>query len=713
MWDVIGDGEITTIADYATKHFEREGRPLRVAVDEAGWRFNNLTPDQVAKIREKEAAANPIEKTILWRILRLMKLNVQLIFVFDGPRRPWKRGRKGGGGNPAEYFERVKLLEQLLDHLKIPRHRVPAEAEAECAKMQQAGIVDVVWSDDSDTMMFGATCQMEAHKVNGKRVEGYIRVYRAGDLLAKYDFDDQSLVLFAMLSGGDYNVKGLPGCGPKTAEPFCRRETGLARELCAADKRSFPVWRARLADVMRSRNKTIEMPADFPDLKALNHYRNPTVSAPEQLQNLRGLRRGWDMEIDQMKLRVLLRQRFNIWTRGFLKHIGPIFVVQNLARCKSDETRVNNMRFDIKLKRVTKRKTDDGAEQPAPSETKITFYPLTAVDIDLSREPEEEDWTVLGTKAVPRFDPAAPVEAEILACFLKHGLPEGALEAPEPRAKPRKKKTATDPAPSTQSTNADVPTTNPTGTSASPYQSNPPLSTSVPKKRGRPKKDKTQADPEAAPTRRKKSKTKAAEAPPPATFRAARSIVFKPSTTIDIDESSSEDVLFIEQEAPAVNTSRQILGQDKVPPTSTTAIDLGKSSSDDELPALDIARPMAPPTASRQASSHNSDLLTATATCFHDIDSGDELPDLLYAHPPASQIVASRGRPSGSSKGILVAEAAMTPGEPISPATLRALRVASFAAPTSSNQTATSVASAPVARVTPRMPAQRVVIDLT
>ena len=203
MWEVIGDGEIITIADYATRHFEKEGRPLRIAVDEAGWRFANLTPDQVAKIREKEAAANPIEKTILWRILRLMKLNVQLIFVFDGQKRPWKRNRRGGAGNPKENYERTKLLEQLLDHLKIPCHRAPAEAEAECAKMQQMGVVDAVWSDDSDTMMFGATCQMEAHKVNGRRVEGYVRIYRSEDLLAKFDFDHQSLVLFVMLAGGD------------------------------------------------------------------------------------------------------------------------------------------------------------------------------------------------------------------------------------------------------------------------------------------------------------------------------------------------------------------------------------------------------------------------------------------------------------------------------------------------------------------------------
>ena len=55
LWDIIGDGEVVAIADLATEHFRRTGRSFRVAVDEAGWRFNNLTDAQVARIRESES----------------------------------------------------------------------------------------------------------------------------------------------------------------------------------------------------------------------------------------------------------------------------------------------------------------------------------------------------------------------------------------------------------------------------------------------------------------------------------------------------------------------------------------------------------------------------------------------------------------------------------------------------------------------------------
>ncbi|KAK6436198.1 hypothetical protein LTR95_007609 [Oleoguttula sp. CCFEE 5521] len=545
LWEVIGDGEVTTIADFATKHFETEGRPLRIAVDEAGWRFNNLTDAQVAQIREKEAAANPIEKTIIWRILRLMKLNIQMIFVFDGARRPWKRGRRGGG---KVDYERIKLLEQTLDHLKVPRHRAPAEAEAECAKMQQAGIVDVVWSDDSDCFMFGATCQMEAHKVGGKRVEGHVRVHYADRILAKHDLDAESLVLFAMLSGGDYNVTGVPGCGPQAAKLLSRRALGVANELCRVEKREFPAWRVKLEDAMRSVNKLAQLPPGFPDLKALNHYRRPTISSLEQIQSLRGLRRGWEQQVDQRKLRILLRQRYNIWTKGYIKHLAPIFMTKHLAQCNSDEVRRDNdSRFDIKLKHTRKKKHDAGEDQPAASEAKVTFNPLPAVEIDINGEPEGEDWSIWKTKDGVHYDPAERIECEVLTCVLHHGLPPGSLQEPEFVArKPRKKSTAAE-----QATNSVADDPHETAivlpldirhdsSSALPTASQ--TSSTTTKKCGRPPKAKSAASDAGPPSkkRRKAAPASIQEHQPVASFRHARTVEFKKPTVIDLDGSDSE-----------------------------------------------------------------------------------------------------------------------------------------------------------------------------
>lgn len=90
---------------------------------------------------------------MFYRICRLLALNVQLLFVFDGPSRPWKRGRRGG--NRPHYEER-RLLKELLRYFRIPHHEAPGEAEAECARLEQLGVVDAVFSQDSDSLMFGS-----------------------------------------------------------------------------------------------------------------------------------------------------------------------------------------------------------------------------------------------------------------------------------------------------------------------------------------------------------------------------------------------------------------------------------------------------------------------------------------------------------------------------------------------------------------------------
>ncbi|KAK5700682.1 hypothetical protein LTR97_005199 [Elasticomyces elasticus] len=402
LWDTLNDAaEVVHIAEYAARHFEQHKRPLRIAVDESCWRFTNLTPKQVERIREGEPAANPVEKTILWRALNLMKLNIPLIFVSDGPRKPWKRAKRGGGLIDREL---TKLLHQMLDHLKLPRHQAPSEAEAECAAMQKRGLVDA------------------AHKIGKDRVKDHIKVFTAERLRNKLDFDADSFILFALLSGGDYCTKGLPGCGPQTA----RLENQLQR------------WREALQKLLRLHRNSANVPAGFPDFKALKNYRDPIISTPEQLDNLRGLRQGWDRPIDQRKLRILLRDRFHFGTREYLKHIAPIYLARALARA-APEQRVENLQYGVVLKRTQKRKTVDGEEAPAKAMRKVMFLAAPAVEINLSEPPPEEDWSAWDGKDGTRYDPQRPIEGEVLDCFLRHGLPEDALiTAPPPTRKKRK-----------------------------------------------------------------------------------------------------------------------------------------------------------------------------------------------------------------------------------------------------------------------------------
>ncbi|KAM0706851.1 hypothetical protein Q7P35_006181 [Cladosporium inversicolor] len=494
LWEVIGRGDLVSLAQYATDHYKQHGRPLRVAVDEPGWRFNNLTPAQVTFIRSKEPAANPIEKNIMWRILHLMKYNIQLVWIFDGPRRPWKRNKRGGGGSPKDERERIQLTCQLLDHLKVPHHHAPAEAEAECARMQRLGIVDAVWSDDGDTLMFGATCVFSAHKEGKSWSQDKIRVVQAEKILAEHDLDHESLVAWAMLAGGDYNTAGLPSCGPQITRLISRKQHGLGHALCQAPEYDLPAWRSRLEEVLRLEGKRLLVPPTFPDFNALGHYCRPVVTSDDVLHDLNYLKSDWDPKIDQVKLRVLLRRRFNIWTKGFMKHVAPVFMIRQLARCPSHDGALSgNLKYDIQLKKTRTKKAGPGEDhaQPTQLEKKITFYPLPAVDIDISEPPGPggEDWSIW-EKNGSHYDPAEHVECNVLSCFLEHGLPEGFLVAPEPPKRQRKQNPST-------VTDQDESGVAPTPPRAADL-ANSVTAESVTKKRGRPKKIPTSASTDAA-----------------------------------------------------------------------------------------------------------------------------------------------------------------------------------------------------------------------
>lgn len=450
LWDVLGKGEEYAIADYAAAHWKKHKRPLRIAVDEACWRFNNLTDEQVARIREGEPAANPNEKVILWRILSLWQLNIQLLFVTDGLQRPGKKrwGKSGGRGGGKVDAEVMKMLHQMFDRLHVPYHRAPGEAEAECARLQQLNVVDAVWSDDGDCLMFGCTTLIKAHRnAAGQKDWNRIQVYRTEMILPPLDFDTDSLVMFAVVAGGDYDDKGLPGCGHQKAKRLVQRNVGLAHGLRRCEsKADFTAWRLQFAATLREMAYKMVIPPTFPHLKALDGYRNPAVSEDERCRNLRGLHvkdggwEWWESQMDQTKLRVVLRSHYNLQTRGFLKHLAPVFLARALTRNVTPDRREENLSHEIVLRRTMNKKGKNGEDLGQPSEINIKFKPEALVQINLSVRPPEEDWSsTVRDDGIP-YDPRKHIDGQMLSCFLTHGLPEGALDKTLPSQKKKGKK---------------------------------------------------------------------------------------------------------------------------------------------------------------------------------------------------------------------------------------------------------------------------------
>jgi Holliday junction resolvase YEN1 len=275
------------------------------------------------------------------RVCNLLTLNVELVFVFDGPDVPPKRGR-------VQYGRRVnhedrKLLKEMLLNFGIPYLDAPGEAEAQCCHLASMGLVDAVWSQDSDCLMFGCQLWLRDHRVPDEegfdnRNKGHtskaakiVRVVRATDLQQKQRLRREGCVLFAMLAGGDYNLIGLARCGAATA--LKAAQSGLGIRLCDAKSQDdCNRWRERvLVPYFRNTKVQIVVPADFPSFKVLQWYNKPKVLAESVLRNNPQLRPDYTRKLREKDLLVVMIQRFNRWGKGYMDWISKTMLTQYLA----------------------------------------------------------------------------------------------------------------------------------------------------------------------------------------------------------------------------------------------------------------------------------------------------------------------------------------------------------------------------------------------
>lgn len=380
---------------------------------------------------------------MFYRICRFLTLNIQLVFVFDGPSRPWKRGKRGGG--KIDYPER-DILKEVLRHFGIPYHEAPGEAEAECARMQILGLVDAVWSQDSDCLMFGCTLwirddrvvkvkgEQDRSKENTEKSKKTARVVRAKDLKDRLAIDREGLVLFAMLVGGDYDTKGLPGCGPSIALQAVGQGIGQSLCLCQS-QRDCSTWSMQLAEFLRtnSRGRSLDVPMAFPDFKTLQKYYSPKVSSDEVLLNNAKLNLDYVRPIHELKLLEATGAHFNMWGKFYMNWVGPILLTRYLSSKEISSPR--ELVHDIRL---TKRrvKKSDNALPVRVLERKLTFSPFGVSSLSKKDFEGDRSGYWIGAKDVP-FDPEHRVECELPEYWLRKILPLDVLEPPSPAPKQR------------------------------------------------------------------------------------------------------------------------------------------------------------------------------------------------------------------------------------------------------------------------------------
>lgn len=365
---------------------------MRVAIDAAIWNFQN---------QSAQGGKNPALRTLFFRLLKLLALPLQPIFVYDGKNKPLtKRGKtvtRYGTCIPNE------LSKNLVARFQFPHHTAPGEAEAECAFLQKNGIVDAVMSQDVDAIMFGSTLTLRdwsKEGTKGNKTPTHVNVLDLVKIKETSGLDPAGMILVALLSGGDYH-DGVPGFGPALACSIARAGFGdeMIDLVLNDDAEGMREWRERLQYELRTnesgyfskRHKTIDLPADFPDQTVLRYYLEPAVSKKEDLRKLEARWvQWWAKDIDVQELRQYTGITFDWMYKGGAKRFIRCFA-QPLLQHRLKTRKVDGR--DFSRENITERRqhfVSDGIP-----ELRLSAIPGNVVGIDLDAEEENPEYADL------------------------------------------------------------------------------------------------------------------------------------------------------------------------------------------------------------------------------------------------------------------------------------------------------------------------------
>ncbi|KAF6753507.1 hypothetical protein DFP72DRAFT_849133 [Ephemerocybe angulata] len=329
--------EYTVVEDSESQpHVEKI---MRVGIDMGTFMDECVAGTHSAGLHH-QFAGGPL-RIFFFRLAQLLKIPANFVFVFDGPNKPEKRGH-GAQSQPALWW--VDDVQRLIESFGFYTHEAPGEAEAELALLNQWGMIDMMWTSDSDSMVFGGQTVLRAipsrERSTGRLDE--LKLYTAEDVRNKLGLDRGRLILYSLVAGGDYG-EGLHGGGMVSASEIALSPIGRTfGDLLDSDLqiRTLDAWRQRILKTLKStsatdlglssrtRNLLLNQIHSFPSLGDLQSYLNPSTSLSHpaylpaadnwfsiqqpdvsRIVNLCRQRLGWSR--NSAKLRNVLRN--NVW----------------------------------------------------------------------------------------------------------------------------------------------------------------------------------------------------------------------------------------------------------------------------------------------------------------------------------------------------------------------------------------------------------------
>jgi flap endonuclease-1 len=194
---------------------------------------------------------------LFFRTANLMRSDIKLAFVFDGEAPALKkaeRERRRDVKEDAEKkyalaeqegdlelmkkyasrttrltHEQIEESKELLQAMGLPVVQAPSEGEAQASHMVSKGDFYAVVSQDTDSMIFGASRIVKNLSITGRKKtrSGYgvimPELVSLQDNLERLDISREQLIVISMLCGTDFNIGGIKGIGPKKGLELVKR----------------------------------------------------------------------------------------------------------------------------------------------------------------------------------------------------------------------------------------------------------------------------------------------------------------------------------------------------------------------------------------------------------------------------------------------------------------------------------------------------------
>lgn len=268
-------GGLAKLAQSSAKHNIPITKYKSVAIDATLYIYQLAIAGESHRIVNKQGKYINHIQGLFYRCISLLEGKCCPIFVFDSKGIAERKIARVSQLRkiPREVFSECK---QLLDILKIAHiDAVGEDAECLCARLNAAGRVDAVMSDDYDCLVYGARKMLTVEATNPMTV----REIAIKDVLAANKLTLRKLVDYAILAGTDYNSRLMtPAPALREAQkptgvlahvPQCALEALRARflhidaNLPAIDvKLPVGVSRGELREFLQSRNVLNEKKID-------------------------------------------------------------------------------------------------------------------------------------------------------------------------------------------------------------------------------------------------------------------------------------------------------------------------------------------------------------------------------------------------------------------------------------------------------------------